>query len=254
MAEAVTGDLGYVHLESCVGGHGVSLDIGATSLYSGCRCEGSCASGTCTCTSAYDDAGLLREDYLASASAPVFECGSSCGCASVCLARPTQRQPVRELRVCRTAAKGLGVFTEVDIPRGAFIGEYVGEVISSTQAKHRLQSLAEDEACYVMVVKEHVSSGRVLTTNVDATLKGNIMRFVNHSCSPNMALVPVRADSIVPRLCLFACRNIGKGEEVCFSYFGRCATEAAASGELKLGKKQCFCGSEECIGFLPLEG
>ena len=254
LAEAVPGalgDLGYVHLESCIGGQGVNLGIGAASLYAGCQCEGTCA---CSCTSAYDDRGLLREDYLASTSAPVFECGSSCRCTGSCLGRPTQHQPMKELRVCRTAAKGLGVFAEIDVPRGMFVGEYVGEVISSAQAKHRLQSLDEDEACYVMVVKEHMSSGRVLTTNVDATLKGNIMRFVNHSCSPNLVLVPVRADSIVPRLCLFACRNILKGEELCFSYFGRCGTEAAASGDQKFGKKQCFCGSEECIGFLPLEG
>ena len=248
------GDLGYVHLESCIGGHGVDLDIGARSLYPGCQCDGICCTDACRCISPYDHRGLLREEYFASTSAPVFECGSNCRCASSCLGRSTQRQPMKELRVRRTSSKGLGVFTELDIPRGMFVGEYVGEVVSSTQAKHRLQSLAENEACYVMVMREHVAGGQVLTTNVDATLKGNIMRFVNHSCSPNLVLVPVRVDSVVPKLCLFACRNIVKGEELCFSYFGRCGAEATASGELKVGKKRCFCESEECIGFLPLEG
>ena len=126
MAELSEADFEYVHLESCVGGHGVSLDVGAASLYAGCQCEGPCARSTCSCASAYDDRGLLRETYLASSSAPVFECGSSCRCTGSCPGRPTQQQPVQELRVCRTASKGLGVFTEVDSPRGMFGGEYVG--------------------------------------------------------------------------------------------------------------------------------
>ena len=74
------------------------------------------------------------------------------------------------------------------------------------------------------------------------------MRFVNHSCALNLAMVAVRTDSIVPRLCLFACRDIDPSEEICFSYFGHDSSSVAT-----LGKKRCFCGAVECVGYLPLE-
>lgn len=96
--------------------------------------------------------------------------------------------------------------------------------------------------------------GRVLTTNIDATYKGNLTRFINHSCSPNLVMVPVRMDSIVPRLCLFAARDIEAKEEVCFSYFGKSGADVdPVSPDITFGKKQCLCGSKHCVGFLPLE-
>ena len=153
-----------------------------------------------------------------------------------------------------TENKGLGVYTESDIPSGAFIGEYVGEIVSSAQAEKRLKSLGITDPCYIVTYKEHMPNGRILMTNIDATTRGNITRFVNHSCLPNTVMLPVRIDSILPRLCLFACKDVGVGDELCFSYFGKSGAEvAAAPGGVSLGGKQCLCNSKNCVGFLPLE-
>ena len=157
------------------------------------------------------------------------------------------------LRVVLTEMKGYGVCTQVDIGRGTYIGEYVGEVITGSQAKERLCSRQNTSLpCYVVQYREHTGSGTVITTNIDATYKGNVMRFINHSCSPNLAMVAVRSDSVVPRLCLFASKDISTGEELYFSYYG--ASGAEISGEtLQLGKQPCYCGSANCVKFLPLE-
>ena len=155
---------------------------------------------------------------------------------------------VNSLTVVVTEKKGLGVCTSVDICKGAFVGEYVGEVITGAQAKQRLCS-AKEESCYLVQYREHTGSGTVVTTNIDAKYKGNIMRFVNHSCSPNLVLVAVRSDSVVPRLCLFACQDISAREELCFSYYGA----EVDKEKLKLGKQPCYCGSKNCVNFLPLE-
>ena len=42
---------------------------------------------------------------------------------------------------------------------------------------------------------------------------------VNHSCDPNLLLVPVRVDSEIPHICMFAVRDIQPHvEQLCYSY------------------------------------
>ena len=253
-ASPVAFPLGYTPIESCVAGPGVNLVMGVDSLYASCQCLGVCEfvppSSSCTCTSPYDESGHIKDAYFLAASVPIFECNSKCVCGPACPNRVTQRQPLKCLRVFETENKGLGIRTERSIQKGSFVGEYVGEILSSLQVKQRLQSLAESDSCYIVTYREHTNSGSALTTNVDATFKGNLMRFVNHSCSPNLAMLPVRTNSIVPRLCLFTCKDILAGEELSFSYFG---TSNSADKLVNTGRKRCHCGSKECIGYLPLE-
>ena len=161
--------------------------------------------------------------------------------------------PDLRLDVVKTAKKGYGVCTWVDICRGTYVGEYVGEVITGSQAKERLCSRQNTSLpCYVVQYREHTATGTVMTTNIDATYNGNIVRFVNHSCLPNLSMVAVRSDSIVPRLCLFASRDISTGEELCFSYYGSSGAEVNREA-LQLGKQPCYCESADCVRFLPLE-
>lgn len=245
---------GYTALDRCVAGPGVSAEIlkDTESMYSGCLCVGRCSIPHCSCNIAYNTDGQLLDTFLSDSSPPIFECNSNCTCDPLCVNRTTQSyscHPV--LATFETSNKGIGVCAKEFVSKGTYIGQYVGEILSSAEAMRRLAGLKPYECCYIVQYKEHMSSGNTLVTNVDAMYKGNLSRFINHSCSPNLMMIPVRSGSLLPRLCLYACRDVSEGEELCFSYFGK--PGATISGQVDTGTKKCFCGSKECVGYLPLQ-
>lgn len=248
----------FEEVPSCVPGPGTApFDNGPH--FEGCSCKGSdCLTPlrpsdnwlACGCVRERGGAianGRLRDDILLQArgqAGPVFECGSQCACdPSTCRNRLTQMGALECLQVFPTQRKGRGVRTTRPVPKGTFVCEYVGEVLRGSVAAARCDSLGESDACYLMEFREHFpGSGITLTTHVDAAYKGNVARFINHSCAPNLAVVPVRSSSLVPRLCLFALRDIAEGEELAYHY--------GQSGGTKAGKP-CHCGTKECAGVLP---
>lgn len=242
----------YSEILKCVPGPAVNLDLGVDSLYSGCSCSGLCdffkVKSLCTCSCPYNENGHLPPSYLLQTSAPVIECNSSCICGTDCLNRVTQRSPSQKLTLIDTESKGVGAACSSRLQRGTFVGEYVGELVTTAMATERLRSLSLTDKCFILQYHEHLSSGSIISTNVDATHKGNITRFINHSCEPNLVVIPVRSDSIVPRLCFFTCHDVDAGEELSFSYFGRRDSNMSVA----VGSKKCYCGSSNCIGYLPL--
>ena len=60
-------------------------------------------------------------------------------------------------------------------------------------------------------------------TYVDPTYRRNIGRYINHSCDPNLVMLPVRVNNNKLKLALFAFRDIKTGEELCYSYSGTVA-------------------------------
>lgn len=196
---------------------------------------------------------------------PVFECNSRCTCTGSCPNRVVQKGQQLNLQVFKTKHKGWGLKTLESIKKFTFVCEYAGELISIREAKSRAQELTHETGNYLIVLREHSSEDQVLRTHVDARFHGNASRFVNHSCSPNLVMVPVRVDSIVPRLALFAARNIDIGEELSFDYSGEFNIWPAAETNREhvkrlevlrdFGKepKSCCCGSQSCRGLLPFE-
>ncbi|XP_050473903.1 histone-lysine N-methyltransferase NSD2 isoform X3 [Bombus huntii] len=78
---------------------------------------------------------------------------------------------------------------------------------------------------------------------IDAEPKGNLSRFMNHSCSPNCETQKwtVNGDT---RIGLFALCDIECGEELTFNY------NLACDGETR---KPCLCGAPNCSGFIGLK-
>ena len=79
--------------------------------------------------------------------------------------------------------------------------------------------------------------------SVDAMYYGNVSRFFNHSCNPNVAIYTVvrNGDNRVYDLAMVAMRPIKPFEELCFDY------------KTKKGVKvpqQCYCGEKNCRGWL----
>lgn len=75
---------------------------------------------------------------------------------------------------------------------------------------------------------------------VDATKKGNLGRFCNHSCNPNCYVDKwVVGDKL--RMGIFAERNIKAGEELVFNY---------NVDRYGADPQPCYCGEPNCTGFI----
>ena len=103
----------------------------------------------------------------------------------------------RDLRVGRSSA-GLGLFTNAPIERGGFIIEYTGTILTDKEAD-------EKGGKYLF----EVAKNKV----IDGSHRGNIARYINHSCKPN-AEPEIRRG----RVYIFAKRNIKAGEEITYNY------------------------------------
>ena len=85
--------------------------------------------------------------------------------------------------------------------------EYIGETIRLQIAELREKRYqAQNRGIYMFRLDEE----RV----IDATLKGGLARYINHSCYPNCVAEAVEVDRDV-KIIIFANRRIARGEEVC---------------------------------------
>jgi SET domain-containing protein len=74
---------------------------------------------------------------------------------------------------------------------------------------------------------------------IDATRKGSVARFINHSCEPNCMARKCRISGEV-RIGLFALKDITAGTELScnYNFLGH-----------RGGKIRCQCGAPSCSGF-----
>ncbi|KAL6844941.1 hypothetical protein ACP4OV_025600 [Aristida adscensionis] len=145
----------------------------------------------------------------------------------------------KHLVVYKSGIHGLGLYTSVFIPRGSMVVEYVGEIVGQRVADKReteYQSGKRQQyksACYFFRIdKEHI---------IDATRKGGIARFVNHSCQPN-CVAKIISFKNQKKVVFFAERHINPGEEITYDYhFNR---------EDECQRIPCFCKSRYCRRYL----
>ncbi|XP_041639276.1 histone-lysine N-methyltransferase SETMAR [Cheilinus undulatus] len=255
-----------------VQGPGCTFDPSEVSL-PGCSCHSlSCVAESCSCLrthgQVYDSTGTLLSlrNTDSGYCSPVFECNALCTCSDACSNRVVQKGLRLRLEVYSTENTGWGVRTLEPISNGTFVCEYAGEVISFEEARHRQLAQSIKENNYIIAVREHAGRGTVTETFVDPAKVGNVGRFLNHSCQPNLFMQPVRVHSVVPRLALFAARNIDAQEELTFDYSGGYSNQppaellssnsAGAVGAKKsdgILRKKCYCGADNCVQFLPLD-
>ncbi|XP_042482174.1 uncharacterized protein LOC122062599 isoform X2 [Macadamia integrifolia] len=154
-------------------------------------------------------------------------------------ARYKQAKGWKHLVVYKSGIHALGLYTSRFISRGSMVVEYVGEIVGLRVADKREndyqsgRKLQYKSACYFFRIdKEHI---------IDATRKGGIARFVNHSCLPNCVakVISVRNEK---KVVFFAERDINPGEEITYDYHFNHEDE---------GKKiPCFCNSKNCRRYL----
>ncbi|NXG80633.1 SETMR methyltransferase, partial [Baryphthengus martii] len=241
---------------------GADGDIDPTEItFPGCSClSSSCMVGVCSCLRRgenYSALCLRPADQEQEYARPLWECNAMCRCGESCQNRLVQRGLRVRLEVFKTEKKGWGLRTLESIPRGRFVCEYAGEVLGLKEARRRIQAQTAKDSNYLIAVREHLHHGQVLETFVDPTYVGNVGRFLNHSCEPNLFMVPVRVDSMVPKLALFAATDISAGEELSYDYSGRFYNSPKSNQEQQSleedngSRKPCYCGSSTCTSFLP---
>lgn len=234
---------GIMYVTSNIPGPGINMDDFESVYTSGCSCVLECSECTCTRGSANYINGCIVEEKL---SVPILECNPQCTCNQNCGNRLVQYGPLSNLQVANVGEKGFGLITKKMINKGQFICEYAGEIISIDEARRRFEINKNDSSMnYVLVVSEHIGE-QIIVTCIDPKYFGNIGRYCNHSCQPNANLVPVRVESVIPRLCLFASRDIESGEEITFNY-----ASGVVNSVHQLSDKPCLCGSSNCLGYLP---
>uniref|UniRef100_A0A8C0WJK5 [histone H3]-lysine(9) N-methyltransferase n=1 Tax=Castor canadensis TaxID=51338 RepID=A0A8C0WJK5_CASCN len=202
-----------------------------------CVCVDDCSSSTCMCGQLsmrcwYDKDGRLLPEFNMAEPPLIFECNHACSCWRNCRNRVVQNGLRARLQLYRTQDMGWGVRSLQDIPLGTFVCEYVGELISDSEADVR----EEDSYLFDLDNKD----GEVYC--IDARFYGNVSRFINHHCEPN--LVPVRVfmshqDLRFPRIAFFSTRLIHAGEQLGFDYGER-------FWDIKGKLFSCRCGSPKC--------
>uniref|UniRef100_A0A8C7L3A7 Euchromatic histone-lysine N-methyltransferase 1b n=1 Tax=Oncorhynchus kisutch TaxID=8019 RepID=A0A8C7L3A7_ONCKI len=202
-----------------------------------CVCKDDCSSSSCMCGQLslrcwYDKDGRLLPEFCREEPPLIFECNHACSCWRTCKNRVVQNGLRVRLQLFRTSRMGWGVRTLQEIPQGTFVCEYVGEIISDAEADVR----ENDSYLFNLDSKE----GDVYC--IDARFYGNISRFINHMCEPN--LFPCRVftahqDLRFPHIAFFACETIKAGEELGFDYGDH-------FWDIKGKHFSCECSSPKC--------
>jgi SET domain-containing protein len=139
-------------------------------------------------------------------------------------------------RVRTSAIAGRGAFATRPIDRGEWIVEYKGERITEAEFQRRDPERGPGETHHTVFFE--VAPDVV----IDAGVRGNGARFINHSCDPN-CLTRIEEG----RVNIYAKRAIAPGEELSFDY--SYARDEHVTPEM-LTAHPCRCGSATCRGTL----
>ncbi|KAH8375891.1 hypothetical protein KR200_006400 [Drosophila serrata] len=134
--------------------------------------------------------------------------------------------------VFRSHIHGRGLYCTKDIEAGEMVIEYAGELIRSTLTDKRERYYdGRGIGCYMFKIDDNLV--------VDATMRGNAARFINHSCEPNCysKVVDILGHK---HIIIFALRRIVQGEELTYDYKFPFEEE----------KIPCSCGSKRCRKYL----
>jgi histone-lysine N-methyltransferase SETD2 len=163
-----------------------------------------------------------------------MECVGDCSCGTGCQNRRFQRKQYADVAVIKTEKKGFGLRANTNLRPNDFIFEYIGEVIGENVFRRRMQQYDEEG------IKHFYFMSLTKGEFVDATKRGNLGRFCNHSCNPNCYVDKwVVGDRL--RMGVFAERKIEAGEELVFNY---------NVDRYGADPQPCYCAEPNCTGYI----
>lgn len=165
-----------------------------------------------------------------------------------------------------------GLMTNVKIPKNNLVIEYLGEIISKGEADLRgkyydiigknylfdltmaVEYKGQNKFGAIFCIDNYMKYRKIEEKNkllkdfplcIDGYYYGNLSRFINHSCNPNLQVLSIHVENreiLLPRVVLFSTKEIEEGEELTFDY--NCYP-LSSDKELK-----CACGEATCRGFI----
>ncbi|KAI4209632.1 MAG: hypothetical protein LQ351_007432 [Letrouitia transgressa] len=142
----------------------------------------------------------------------------------------------KPVKFARSAIHNWGLYAMENIAANDMIIEYVGEKVRQQVADIRERQYLKSGigSSYLFRIDD--------TTVIDATKRGGIARFINHSCTPNCTAKIITVDRS-KRIVIYALRDIGQNEELTYDY--KFEREWDSDDRIP-----CLCGSTGCKGFL----
>ncbi|KAF8428145.1 hypothetical protein EV426DRAFT_328756 [Tirmania nivea] len=142
----------------------------------------------------------------------------------------------KPVKFARSAIHNWGLYAMENISANDMIIEYVGEIVRQQVADMREKKYLKQGigSSYLFRIDEN--------TVIDATKKGGIARFINHSCTPNCTAKIIKVEG-TKRIVIYALRDIAREEELTYDY----KFERELDSDERI---PCLCGSSGCKGFL----
>lgn len=173
-----------------------------------------------------------------------YLCGKDCPTGERCTNKSLTRRPQKAYRIVWTGPRGFGMLASENIAEGEFVMDYRGEVIDIEEFCHRIDSEYKGTRNFYAL---HYDGCEV----VDAGMRGNDARFINHGCSPNLEVrkLETLGDGFEEyEIGFWATRDIKAGDELLYDYnFEAFSVGELANNEVRV---RCRCGASNCVGFL----
>ncbi|XP_044968019.1 histone-lysine N-methyltransferase SUVR4-like [Hordeum vulgare subsp. vulgare] len=183
----------------------------------------------------------------------IKECWSKCGCNMQCGNRVVQRGIKCNLQVFFTEeGRAWGLRTLDDLPKGTFICEYAGEILTNAELHERaIQNMQNARYTRPILLDAGWRSGGAPKDEealcLDGTFYGNVGRFINHRCcDANLAMIPVEVeapDHQYYHVAFFTSKKVEAFEELTWDYGIDFDDE-----RWPVKAFECLCGSRYCRG------
>lgn len=139
----------------------------------------------------------------------------------------------KKLKFRRSPIHDWGVYAVEPIEPNSMVIEYIGELIRSAVCEVREKRYEESGLGSTYLFR--LDDDNV----IDATKKGNLARFLNHSCEPNCYTRVITVNN-VKKMVIYSKAYIAQEEELVYDY----------KLPLEDDKIPCLCGAKKCRGFL----
>lgn len=233
----------------------------------GCKCISVCLPGDNNCSCTHRNAGDLpysASGILVSRMPVLYECSDSCTCSQNCRNRVVQKGTQIRFEVFKTGDRGWGLRSWDPIRAGTFICEYAGEIIDgnsvngeddyifeTSPSEQNLRWNYAPELLGEPSLSDSNETPKQLPIVISAKRTGNIARFMNHSCSPNVFWQPVlydHGDEGYAHIAFFAIKHIPPMTELTYDYGQNHRNIQMGSHSGFRKSKSCLCWSPKCRG------